>query len=308
MFKESWDEARTVGREQQKWIMVNIQDGSVFACQVLNRDLWKNPGVVETLKENFVFLQYSKDDPRAEQYTQYYFHDHQNPAVYPHISIVDPRTGEQVKLWAKDIPSAAEFLMQVHEFLDRYSLSPTVRNPVAKRRPEAAVKKSIDQMTEDELLQIAMQESLASQTNEQKPHVVEDPDDLTRSVGDLRKPASDESQNSKDEPSSDPELPATSGPFAAIPADRPHTEPPPGPAVTRIQIKHPTGRLIRRFALNDPVRRIYEFLKAEPIAGREGADFELISMGSNLMSSIESTIDESGLKNGTVMVEYVESQ
>lgn len=37
--------------------MVNIQEAGVFACQVLNRDLWSDKSVKEIVKENFVFLQ-----------------------------------------------------------------------------------------------------------------------------------------------------------------------------------------------------------------------------------------------------------
>ena len=64
---------------------------------------------------------------------------------------------------------------------------------------------------------------------------------------------------------------------------------------------------MRRFAQDDPVQRIYEFLKAEPIEGKEGAEFELISMGKNLFDSRNETIEAAGLKNGTVMVEFVDN-
>ena len=70
MFDGSWEEAREEGKENKRWLLVNIQNEKVFDCQVLNRDIWKNESVIDTVKENFVFLQYSKDDPRAEQYCQ----------------------------------------------------------------------------------------------------------------------------------------------------------------------------------------------------------------------------------------------
>src|SRR5690606_32265461 len=37
----SFDEARDQAKEDKKWILVNIQDSSIFDCQVLNRDIWK---------------------------------------------------------------------------------------------------------------------------------------------------------------------------------------------------------------------------------------------------------------------------
>ncbi|PHH75702.1 hypothetical protein CDD83_4371 [Cordyceps sp. RAO-2017] len=91
--------------------------------------------------------------------------------------------------------------------------------------------------------------------------------------------------------------------------DKPHTEPEgePAAATTRIQFRHPDGRVIRRFRLQDPVRRIYEWLKAAPLEGKEGVAFELKKMpqGQDLLGSLEGTIEETGLKQGTVMVEFV---
>ena len=313
MYKGTWDHAREEGREEKKWLLVNIQEGSVFDCQVLNRDLWKNGGVVETVRENFLFLQYSKDDVRAEQYLQYYFTQSHDLDFYPHIAIIDPRTGEQVKVWSGEVPKPADFLMQVHEFLDRYSLSSNARNPVAKRKSDSKKDKDIHQMTEEEMLEKAMQESLATEAAASglRP---EDPDQLTRSIGELprngktraeRATGGDADEMLLYENGESHSAPTTSL-FSLVSSDRPHTEPTAGPNVTRIQFKHPGGRVIRRFELSDPVRRIYEWLKAEPFEGKEGAEFELVSMGKNLMESSSSTVEQAGLKNGTVMVEFLD--
>jgi UBX domain-containing protein 7 len=314
MYKGTWESAREEGREEKKWLLVNIQNGSVFACQVLNRDLWKNPSVAETVQENFLFLQYSHEDIRAEQYIQYYFQHSENPDLYPHIAIVDPRTGEQVKVWSRETPNPQDFLMQLHEFLDRYSLNNNVRNPVARRKPEPKKEKEVHAMTEEEMMEAALQASLATQQDEQHLSKLIDPDELTRSIGDL--PGNGNIRTTGrvryDEPmdTSEDTLPTTStaatSPFASIPSSRPHVEPAVGPNVTRIQFRHPAGRVIRRFELSDPVSRIYEWLKAEPLDGKAGSDFELVSMGKNLLDSAGTTIEQAGLKNGTVMIEFVE--
>jgi UBX domain-containing protein 7 len=308
MYRGGWDNARDEGRAELKWLLVNIQDGSIFDCQVLNRDLWKNPSVIETVRENFLFLQYSKDDPRAEQYIQYYFQAHENPDLYPHIAIVDPRTGEQVKVWSAEVPKPGDFLMQLHEFLDRYSLSNNARNPVAKRKSEVKKPKTVDQMTEDEQLERALQASLATQAEDAPKAKVEDPDELTRSSGDIggRRKSVDRDSDRMSIVENGHDMSSSPSPFSQIPSDRPHTEPPAGPDVTRIQFRHPAGRIIRRFAVSDPVRRIFEWLKAEPLEGKEGAEFELVSMGKNLMDMAGKSIEEAGLKNGKVMIEFVE--
>lgn len=314
MSRLPWDEAREEGKADEKWILVNIQDPAVFDCQVLNRDIWKNESIADTVRENFIFMQYSKDDPRGSQYVQYYFQARDSQDAYPHIAIVDPRTGEQVKVWSgPPAPKAPDFLMQLHEFLDRYSLKVNARNPVAKRKPDVKKEKQVDKMTEEEMLEMALQNSLANAGGPRE----DDPDDLTRSVGDIGK-GKGKAVETYDENTMDTIMTGANGhaassvplisPFSLISATRPHTEPTPDPATTtRIQFRHSGGRIIRRFALNDPVRRIYEWLKATPLEGKEGLEFELVFMQKNLMDFLEDTIEQAGLKNGTVMVELLEA-
>ena len=311
MSRLPWDEARQQGRSDEKWILVNIQDPSIFDCQVLNRDIWKNPGIMETVKENFIFMQYSKDDPKGNLYIQYYFQNKDSPDAYPHIAIVDPRTGEQVKVWSgQPAPKAMDFLMQLHEFLDRYSLKASAKNPVAKRKPEPKKDTQVERMTEEQMMEMALQASLAGD----QAGRASDPDELTRSVGRLEGRRGKQIEQAEDL-MDDSEPPDTNGstalsvsPFASIPSTSPHAEPPPNaPDTTRIQFRHPTGRVVRRFALADHLRRIYEWLKSSPLEGKERAEFELIFMQKNLIGMLDDTIEQAGLKNGTVMVEFIDS-
>jgi hypothetical protein len=306
MTRIPWDDARQQGKDEEKWIIVNVQDPSIFDCQSLNRDIWKDDGVRDTVKENFIFMQYDKDDPRGNQYIQYYFPLKDSSDAYPHIAIVDPRTGEQVKVWSgRPVPKAPDFMMQLHEFLDRYSLNAAAKNPVAKRKMEKPVAVNVDRLTEEEMLNLALQNSLGNGDNGPKEH---DPDDLTKSIGDLSKGKGKDNAAEVDSPDTlgNTEAAPTSV-FSGISSTNAHSEPPNDPATTtRIQFRHSGGRIIRRFEVSDPVRRLYEWLKAEPMEGKEGIEFELKSMGKDLIESLDITIAEAGLKNGTIMVEYLE--
>ncbi|KOS20775.1 UBX domain-containing protein 5 [Escovopsis weberi] len=295
MARLGWDEAREVGKEKKRWIMVNLQDMNDFNCQTLNRDIWKDQAVQELVEENFVFLQYDKDYPDSQEYVTFYFPNrgHENPDNYPHVSIVDPRTGEQVKVWSgRPFPGAREFHAELAEFLDRYSLAANSKNPVAKvaaRKPAATV--DVDRMTEDEMLEMALKNSLAGPSGGASSGVatpsIADPDALTRLRGDG---------------------PEAAGAFARISSTSPHAEPANDPATTtRIQFRHPSGRIIRRFGLRDSVRRAYEWLKAEPLEGKQGLVFELKKMpqGEDLIGSLDETIESAGLKQGTVMIEFI---
>lgn len=300
-----WDVARDKGKEEGKWLLVNVQDPSIFDCQQLNRDIWKHEGIRELVKENFVFMQYSKDDPRGNQYIQYYFPLKDSDAAYPHIAIVDPRTGEQVKVWSgPPVPVASDFLMQLVEFLDRYSLDVTKKNPVAKRKPEKPKAVDVDRLTEQEMLDLALQNSLASDHQGPREH---DPDDLTKSFETFGKGKGRELEEECAEPTNGHSQAATTAsPFSQIMSNNPHTEPAPGPDVTRIQFRHADGRVVRRFHTSDPVRRIYEWLKADPFEGKAGIEFDLKGMGKDLIDYLDETIRDAGLNNGTVMVEFLE--
>ncbi|CAJ0549759.1 Ff.00g033720.m01.CDS01 [Fusarium sp. VM40] len=303
MARMSWDEARTLGKEDKKWIMVNLQDMNDFNCQALNRDIWKDQDVKDLVAENFIFLQYDKQFPDAEEFVNFYFPNqtHENPDNYPHVSIIDPRTGEQVKVWTgRPFPSAQDFHAELAEFLDRYSLAANSKNPVAKSTARKPQRVDVERMTEDEMLEMALKNSLegASGSGGSSTSNLHDPDALTKT------PAPEETGKGKE-----PEAPVEQSPWAQISSSNPHTEPEADPTTTtRIQFRHPTGRVIRRFNLDDQVRRIYEWLKAEPLEGKEGIEFELKKMpaGQDLIESMDATIVDTGLKQGTVMIEFIE--
>ena len=324
MSRASWDNARDEGKESLKWLLVNVQDQSIFDCQVLNRDIWKNADIKDTIKEHFIFLQYSKDDTRGDKYMQYYFHNRDSQDAYPHIAIVDPRTGERVKVWSgPPVPKPLDFLGQLHEFLDRYSLKANARNPVAVKKPEQK-QKDVSSMTEEEMMAMALQNSLDNNPNGRLRD--DDPDALTKGgdkgkgkaiVRDLLDTADMGAAAPVTTNGVKPSIPVADTPpqeitpFAMISSTAPHTEPAADPTTTtRVQFRSSGSRVIRRFLLSDPVTRLYEWLKATPWEGKDGLDFELTFMGKNLIEDVQAgkTVAEAGLKNGTVMVEFLENE
>jgi hypothetical protein len=314
MYQGSWEKARDMGKEDEKWLIVNIQDPAIFDCQLLNRDIWKNEDIKATVRENFIFMQYAKDDPRGQQYVNYYFQNRDSSDAYPHIAIVDPRTGEQVKIWSgPPIPSAVDFHAQLHEFLDRYSLNINVKNPVAKRKPENK-KVDVNRMTEEEQLEWALQNSMDNGGSGNDGPKDNDPDALTKDEGKGKGRATSAAPEAVSTPAAAPaeeEPAAAANPlFASISSHAPHTEPTVTDAkiTTRIQFRGPTGRpLVRRFNLSDPVRRVYEWIKSDaPWEGKQGTEFDLSFMGKNFIEHLDETIEAAGLKGASLMVEFAE--
>lgn len=116
-------------------MLISIQDPTIPKCQVLNRDIWNDPKIVDMVREKFIFLQCRREEYRAREYISFHFSVsplHGN--VYPHIAILDPRTGEQLKLWTGYVPKAKDFIADIREFLELYSLNPRAKNPVGTVR------------------------------------------------------------------------------------------------------------------------------------------------------------------------------
>ncbi|KAJ2722464.1 UBX domain protein Ubx2 [Coemansia sp. Benny D115] len=80
-------------------------------------------------------------------------------------------------------------------------------------------------------------------------------------------------------------------------------EPDLGPTVTRIQLRFPDGRrVVRRFAKSDPVKAIFQFLKATlPEAAAELP--EVAFMGVRLADIADQSIEEAKLANASLVVD-----
>ncbi|KAF8539661.1 hypothetical protein BDD12DRAFT_881921 [Trichophaea hybrida] len=298
-----FDEARDEAKELEKWILINIQDESVFASQVLNRDIWRDSEVQQTIRENFIFLQMNRNGRDGRDYVRLYLPNAvangTDSDLFPHVAIIDPRTGEQVKVWKEMPKSPIEFVHTLHEFLERYSLNLDAKNPVQR---QTKPKIDVGRMTEEEMLQLALQHSLTGD-GDGTPQA-QDPDEFTR-YEDLM-----EFEDAVPEPKGKE---VEKSPFQKIANDKHHQEPPPGPEVTRIQFKlHDGSRVVRRFLLKDRVERLFEYVKADLLpekeddGGKAGREFDLVSLGKRLIDVLDQTVEVAGLKMGTVMVETMD--
>jgi hypothetical protein len=54
-----YSQAKIMGQDSKRWILVNIQDPSEFASQRLNRDTWSNEKIKAIITESFLFWQAS---------------------------------------------------------------------------------------------------------------------------------------------------------------------------------------------------------------------------------------------------------
>lgn len=290
MSKIDLDAAKTEGRALKKWILINIQESAEFPCQVLNRDFWSQLKIKNIVKENFIFLQYQHDSPNGTSYLNFYSID-----KYPHISILDPLTGERVFKWIDgEIPDAETWLDDVDKFLDKFSLLPNSNNPIIKHE----AKFDPDALTEEQQIEFAMKQSIMDNQSGATAGEAIDVDDSSIERGNA---------DTHDEEETDP--------FMKIKPVS-HEEPSPGVSVTRIQIRFPNGkRLIHKFnSEEDKVLTLYEWLKSI-LANSDPEEYGVsiddkftLSNVSNksrksLIESLDQTVNDAELRNASILLE-----
>lgn len=258
MFHGNFEQARENAKELDKWLMINIQNPTEFSCQVLNRDLWSDSFVKDIIKESFIFLQYGNESPDGRRYATFY-----SVNRFPHIAIIDSRTGERVKVWENQL-TPTNFMMEVTEFLENHS----TEERGAMKRPK--VTKSVSDMSEEEQLNAAIEASLS---NTSSPDI--------------------ESKMEEDEKMVESKMESVFDSIIPIKRD----EPPNGNDTTRIQIRMGDGsRVVRRFNKSDPVRYLFEFVKLQV----ENQPFELVFNRTQLIDLIDQSISEAGLSNAAI--------
>ena len=117
--------------------------------------LWSSEAVKTILREHFVFWQQYQESDEAQRYMTFY-----PVSAWPHIAVVDPRTGEQIVRWDKlDDPSC--FCDLVAEFLSRNGSLDKEEAPVRAPAAKRSKKGEILDAGEDEQLAAAIRASLA---------------------------------------------------------------------------------------------------------------------------------------------------
>ncbi|KAF9582423.1 hypothetical protein BGW38_000227 [Lunasporangiospora selenospora] len=276
MTRGDFEHCRKLAKDNNKWLMVNIQDPTVFACQTLNRDLWSSQKVKEVIRESFVFLQEAHVE--GKKYIAYY-----PLKTYPHIAIIDPRTAERMLYWSKSM-DPDQFLEEVGDFLHMHSLADSSSKPSQPKKTK--IVKDVLDMTEEEQLQAAINASMGS--GGESSSAVE---------------ADNEATPAESEAEATPAAPEDNlTPFERIqPVD--HPEPSDPASSTRIGFRLSDGsRLMHRFSKAAPVLVLFEFIKAK-VEDARTQPFELVFLGRQLIDDLDKTLAEVGVENAQIMVQ-----
>lgn len=159
MFVGDFQAARQAAKLQKKWLLVNIQADAEFDCHRLNRDVWNDEMVQNIIACNCIFWQQPSVSEEAKTYCRRY-----DATSFPHISLVDPRTG--MKVWSfQGFLGPPEFVEKITDVTDKISLqdgAPPRLPPPPPRPPQLPPNTS---GSEDQMLAAAIAASLEASSN-----------------------------------------------------------------------------------------------------------------------------------------------
>ncbi|GAB5365400.1 hypothetical protein AAMO2058_001054500 [Amorphochlora amoebiformis] len=243
------EEAADHAAGRAHWLLINIQDDQEFKCHMLNRDIWKDPGVSSIIKDSFVFWQRDKADDQGGQFCAFY-----DINDFPHVSIVHPKSRKIIKSWTPReavLFNAGCFAKSLELFLEKQAESgtdPSAR-PAKRRKVESSAKPLERQETEKAMLDRAIRESLEDVSNV--------PDAKISSAASGRDPIPRDQKEVPERHESSKSRPGKSH-IKVIP------EPPAGPNTTQLQIRLPSSfdgkRIRRRFCKSATVKSVVEFV------------------------------------------------
>lgn len=119
-FCGSFHAARDYAKEQNRWLIVNVQDMSDFSCQVLNRDIWSSEKLREIIKKYFIFWQVAIDNADGHRFQVFY-----DIKLFPYVGVIDPRTGEEKLSYKTGFKlTLKEFMVELGNYLKEHTSHP----------------------------------------------------------------------------------------------------------------------------------------------------------------------------------------
>ncbi|EGZ11092.1 hypothetical protein PHYSODRAFT_352438 [Phytophthora sojae] len=273
MFQGTYADARTLAKNEGKWLLVNIQDEIVFTSHMLNRDTWSDDVVQNLVASGFVFWQNYWASEHGKKFCSLYQIDRDS---LPVVVIIDPRTGEIRQRWTGFLEP-----QDMTEKLSDFCCMHTLDAPPTEQKKEA--EPNIMDASEDDQLAAAIAASM------QDNNGGSDDDEAKEADDDM-----DEEEKHEEE-AQDPVVALTPEPDAGA------------PDVTRVQIRVPDGtRLTRRFLKTDPLAMVWTFVK-DQVPEARGRAFELRTAFPPSAVAYNDTlsIEEGKLENASLMVKWL---
>jgi hypothetical protein len=132
--KADFANARELCKTEGKWLLVNIQSEAEFKCHQLNRDVWNDDFIQEAIRSSCLFWQQQEHSNEGAIYVERY-----KVSKYPHVAIIDPRTGALI--WNYEGKINSESFGE--RFMDFLGSHPYPEQPYAAPRRSISTSASI---------------------------------------------------------------------------------------------------------------------------------------------------------------------
>lgn len=118
IWKGTFEDAKREATSSYKYILLTFHRPNEFSCQRTVRDIWRDPLIMEFVKDNLLFHFVDESEGDSSGYLQFY-----GIESLPHWSLIDPRTGRRVRQWnGRATISSSEVLQEIAEFIFENSL------------------------------------------------------------------------------------------------------------------------------------------------------------------------------------------
>lgn len=284
MHKGPFEKAKDTAKVMDKWFLVNVQSTMEFSSHMLNRDTWGNEAVAQTISSNFIFWQVYNDTEDGRKVCTYY-----KLESVPVILVIDPVTGQKMRLWRGMIPPE-NLLEDLVSFMDGspkdHHVSLSLKRPRESLHPSPQKIQEAPAVANEE--DDELQQALAASMENIK-------DDVGASMIDK------EVGNSDKEEHSAPQRPA----YPPLP------EEPKGDRnlLCRVGVRLPDGRRLQRsFFHSDPIQLLWSFCYSqfnEADIRPFGLTQAIPGASKSLVYDCNLTFEQSGLANSIISVTWL---
>ncbi|KFG57002.1 thioredoxin-like protein, partial [Toxoplasma gondii RUB] len=134
-----FSQARELCMRTGRWLLVNIQKADEFGSHKLNRDIWRSEVVQDLLKEFFVFWQRAESNQEGRVFCELY-----KVTSFPHIAVVDPRTGRSMKQWpSRRFSEAIGAQSELFEFIEHQQQLAEAKAKAGREKDSSSVSRTL---------------------------------------------------------------------------------------------------------------------------------------------------------------------
>ena len=281
LFRGNFEQLMRVAVQKKKLVLVNIQSTTDFDSHKLNRDTWRDETIQEIIQESFLFWQQDRTSECVQRYLAMY-----KVMTFPHIGILDYRTGEMV--WNRaGFQKYDDLTSAMFSIMEKYG---------DEEEDEDDEKKNVEDQSKMVIATpvttpVVTPVKARNDTNVTTTTTTTSSSTTTVTADSIVKEAEKKEEDMMKSP---------------IPSVKPEPEVGVSPSVTSIQFRFPDGnRFARRFMKEQTVQEVYDFVSSKRQIPESKFELRLSYPPKPLTSMKTKTIEEAALMRSLVLVKTV---